>query len=64
MIGTSNFLELAVAVAISLFGFSSTTVFATVVATVVEVLIEVPLMLSLVAFANRTKSWFPAPTQA
>jgi len=60
MIGTSNFLELAVAVAISLFGFSSTTV----VATVVEVLIEVPLMLSLVAFANRTKSWFPAPTQA
>jgi ACR3 family arsenite transporter len=56
MIGTSNFFELAVAVAISLFGFAS----AAALATVVGVLIEVPVMLSLVAFANRTKSWFPA----
>jgi ACR3 family arsenite transporter len=56
MIGTSNFFELAVAVAISLFGFAS----GAALATVVGVLIEVPVMLSLVAFANRTKSWFPA----
>ncbi|MCB9640880.1 MAG: ACR3 family arsenite efflux transporter [Myxococcales bacterium] len=54
MIGTSNFFELAVAVAISLFGLSS----GAALATVVGVLIEVPVMLSLVAFANRTKSWF------
>ena len=58
MIGTSNFFELAVAVAISLFGLSSTAA----LATVVGVLIEVPVMLSLVAFANRTKGWFPAPS--
>ncbi len=57
MIGTSNFFELAVAVAISLFGLTS----AAALATVVGVLIEVPVMLSLVAFANRTKRWFPAP---
>jgi arsenite transporter len=57
MIGTSNFFELAVAVAISLFGLTSTAA----LATVVGVLIEVPVMLSLVAFANRTKQWFPAP---
>jgi arsenite transporter len=57
MIGTSNFFELAVAVAISLFGLTS----AAALATVVGVLIEVPVMLSLVAFANRTKGWFPAP---
>jgi len=57
MIGTSNFFELAVAVAISLFGLTSTAA----LATVVGVLIEVPVMLSLVAFANRTKGWFPAP---
>ena len=57
MIGTSNFFELAVAVAISLFGLSS----GAALATVVGVLIEVPVMLSLVAFANRTKAWFPAP---
>jgi arsenite transporter len=57
MIGTSNFFELAVAVAISLFGLTS----AAALATVVGVLIEVPVMLSLVAFANRTRSWFPAP---
>jgi len=56
MIGTSNFFELAVAVAISLFGLSS----GAALATVVGVLIEVPVMLSLVAFANRTRHWFPA----
>ncbi|MEM6993760.1 MAG: ACR3 family arsenite efflux transporter [Myxococcota bacterium] len=56
MIGTSNFFELAVAVAISLFGLSS----GAALATVVGVLIEVPVMLSLVAFANRTRAWFPA----
>lgn len=56
LIGTSNFFELAVAVAISLFGLSSTAA----LATVVGVLIEVPVMLSLVAFANRTRAWFPA----
>lgn len=55
MIGTSNFFELAVAVAISLFGLNS----GAALATVVGVLVEVPVMLSLVAFANRTKSWFP-----
>ena len=54
MIGTSNFFELAVAVAISLFGLSS----GAALATVVGVLIEVPVMLSLVAFANRTRGWF------
>ncbi|MEQ8719575.1 MAG: hypothetical protein RIE08_18385 [Acidimicrobiales bacterium] len=54
MIGTSNFFELAVAVAISLYGLSS----GAALATVVGVLIEVPVMLSLVAFANRTRSWF------
>jgi ACR3 family arsenite transporter len=55
MIGTSNFFELAVAVAISLFGLGS----AAALATVVGVLIEVPVMLSLVRFAQRTKHWFP-----
>jgi ACR3 family arsenite transporter len=60
MIGTSNFFELAVAVAISLFGLSS----AAALATVVGVLIEVPVMLSLVAFANRTQHWFPASHQS
>jgi arsenite transporter len=60
MIGTSNFFELAVAVAISLFGLTS----AAALATVVGVLIEVPVMLSLVAFANRTKQWFPAAAPA
>jgi ACR3 family arsenite transporter len=60
MIGTSNFFELAVAVAISLFGLGS----GAALATVVGVLIEVPVMLSLVAFANRTKGWFPAPSPA
>ena len=56
MIGTSNFFELAVAVAISLFGLGS----GAALATVVGVLVEVPVMLSLVAFANRTQHWFPA----
>ncbi len=56
MIGASNFFELAVAVAIVLFGLESG---ATLV-TVVGVLVEVPLMLSLVWIANRTRSHFPA----
>ena len=55
LIGTSNFFELAVAVAISLFGLHS----GAALATVVGVLVEVPVMLSLVALANRTKHKFP-----
>jgi len=54
LIGTSNFFELAVAVAISLFGLNS----GAALATVVGVLVEVPVMLSLVAFANRTRRGF------
>ncbi|MCL1121437.1 ACR3 family arsenite efflux transporter [Shewanella seohaensis] len=54
MIGSSNFFELAVAVAISLFGLHS----GAALATVVGVLVEVPVMLSLVYFANRTRHWF------
>ncbi len=54
MIGTSNFFELAVAVAISMFGLHS----GAALATVVGVLVEVPVMLSLVAFVNRTEHWF------
>jgi arsenite transporter len=56
LIGTSNFFELAVAVAIGLFGLGS----GAALATVVGVLVEVPVMLTLVAFANRTRHWFPA----
>lgn len=54
MIGASNFFELSVAVAISLFGTSSPVV----LATIVGVLVEVPVMLSLVKIANRTTYWF------
>ena len=54
MIGASNFFELAVAVAISLFGLNS----GAALATVVGVLVEVPVMLALVAIANNTKHWF------
>ncbi len=56
LVGTSNFFELAVAVAISLFGLNS----GAALATVVGVLVEVPVMLSLVAFANRTRKYFPS----
>ncbi len=55
MIGASNFFELAVAVAISVFGVTS----AAALATIVGVLVEVPVMLTLVAIANRTRHWFP-----
>ncbi|MFT6635949.1 ACR3 family arsenite efflux transporter [Alcanivorax sp. VBW004] len=54
LIGTSNFFELAVAVAISVFGLHS----GAALATVVGVLVEVPVMLSLVAIVNRTSHWF------
>lgn len=55
MIGASNFFELAVAVAISLFGTDSPAA----LATIVGVLTEVPVMLILVKIANRTRKWFP-----
>ena len=55
LIGTSNFFELAVAVAISVFGLHS----GAALATIVGVLVEVPVMLSLVALANRTQHHFP-----
>jgi len=54
MIGASNFFELAVAVAIVLYGFDS----GAALATVVGVLIEVPVMLWLVSIVNRSKSWY------
>ncbi|MBU3091425.1 ACR3 family arsenite efflux transporter [Clostridium sp. CM028] len=57
MIGASNFFELSVAVAISLFGMDSPAA----LATVVGVLVEVPVMLILVRIANKTKHWFPQP---
>jgi len=56
LIGASNFFELAVAAAISLFGFNS----GAALATVVGVLIEVPVMLSVVAIVNRTQGWYEA----
>jgi ACR3 family arsenite transporter len=56
IIGASNFFELAVAVAIALFGTSSPAV----LVTIVGVLVEVPIMLTLVKIANRTRHWFPA----
>ncbi len=54
MIGASNFFELAVAVAISLFGATSPVA----LATIVGVLVEVPVMLILVRIANKTRHWF------
>ena len=56
LIGASNFFELAVAAAISLFGFSS----GAALATVVGVLIEVPVMLSVVKVVNTSKRWYEA----
>jgi ACR3 family arsenite transporter len=55
MIGASNFFELAVAVAISLFGLKSPAA----LVTIVGVLVEVPIMLTLVAISKRTRHWFP-----
>jgi ACR3 family arsenite transporter len=56
LIGASNFFELAVAAAISIFGFSS----GAALATVVGVLIEVPVMLSVVKIVNASKRWYEA----
>ena len=56
LIGASNFFELAVAAAITLFGFDS----GAALATVVGVLVEVPVMLSVVAIVNRTRRWYEA----
>ncbi|MDR3438422.1 ACR3 family arsenite efflux transporter [Telmatospirillum sp.] len=58
LIGASNFFELAVAAAISLFGFQS----GAALATVVGVLIEVPVMLSVVRIVNSSKNWYEAKT--
>jgi len=57
LIGASNFFELAVAAAISLFGFQS----GAALATVVGVLIEVPVMLLVVRVVNQTKDWYEQP---
>ncbi|MDH5345253.1 MAG: arsenical-resistance protein, partial [Gammaproteobacteria bacterium] len=57
LIGASNFFELAVAAAISLFGLRS----GAALATVVGVLVEVPVMLSVVWIVNRSKAWYEAP---
>jgi ACR3 family arsenite transporter len=56
LIGTSNFFELAVAVAIGLFGLNAIAA----LVTVVGVLVEVSIILALVWFANRTRHWFAA----
>ncbi len=56
LIGASNFFELAVAVAITLFGPGS----GAALATIVGVLVEVPVMLSVCKFCNRTRDWFPS----
>jgi ACR3 family arsenite transporter len=58
LIGASNFFELAVAAAISLFGFES----GAALATVVGVLIEVPVMLTVVWIVNRSRGWYEAPS--
>jgi ACR3 family arsenite transporter len=57
LIGASNFFELAVATAISLFGFES----GAALATVVGVLVEVPVMLLVVRVVNSTRGWYAAP---
>jgi ACR3 family arsenite transporter len=59
LIGASNFFELAVATAISLFGFQS----GAALATVVGVLVEVPVMLLVVKIANNTRSWYETGKQ-
>jgi len=59
LIGASNFFELAVAAAISLFGLQS----GAALATVVGVLIEVPVMLSVVAIVRRSKGWYESPAK-
>jgi len=58
LIGASNFFELAVAAAISLFGFDS----GAALATVVGVLVEVPVMLAVVKLVNASKNWYSATT--
>ena len=60
LIGASNFFELAVAAAISLFGFNS----GAALATVVGVLIEVPVMLTVVAIVNRSRDWYEGGTKS
>jgi ACR3 family arsenite transporter len=60
LIGASNFFELAVAVAITLFGPSS----GAALATVVGVLVEVPVMLSVCNICNQTRNWFSNTTQS
>ncbi len=60
LIGASNFFELAVATAITLFGPES----GAALATVVGVLVEVPVMLTVCGVCNRTRHWFPAPAGA
>ena len=59
LIGASNFFELAVAVAITIFGPES----GAALATIVGVLVEVPVMLSVCSMCNRTRHWFPASGQ-